>query len=185
MCLTAPWVFLLDSLPVMLQTDMRFGSRNCVLPHALKLTKAAIHAGHFWGGSDALFNNWVCNNSPNQTAQRESTDGSLTQATAHICDQTTKDFLWRGVVRPAICTKGNTEHCTCDYVTTHTHISINTHWHWQTCVSAVVQCWNIQHHWSGFLRWELMTALWPHNDLEMNVCLYKSYNVPNIPSLTH
>lgn len=59
MCLTAPWVFLLDTLPVMLQTDMRFGSKNCVLPHALKLTKAAIHAGHFWGGSDALFNNRV------------------------------------------------------------------------------------------------------------------------------
>lgn len=129
MCLTAPWDFLLDSLPVMLQTDMRLGSRNCVLPHALKLTKTAIHAGNFWGGSDALFNNrkrGVCNNSSNQMAQQESTDGSLTQATAHICDQTTKDLLWRGVVRPAICTKGNTEHCTCDYVTTHTHIYKHT-----------------------------------------------------------
>jgi len=32
---------------VMLQTDMRFGFRNCVLPHALKLTKAARHAAEF------------------------------------------------------------------------------------------------------------------------------------------
>ncbi len=116
---------------------------------------------------------WHSSNQMTQQQAFDPKDGS--QATAHICP----DLPWCSVVRPTICTKGNTKHSTYDYVTTHTH----THTHKLTdmCLSS----WNIQHHWSGFLHWELRTALWPHNDLEMNVCLCKTYNVPNIPSLTH
>lgn len=161
---------------------MRFGSRNHVLPHALKLTTC----WKFFEGGRMHFLT-IENVGYATTHPTKWPSGSLQMGHWHkqqlifvsrqqkICYSM---VLWGlpSVPRETLSTV---------IMSQHTHMSINTHWHWQTCVPAVVQCWNIQHHRSGFIRWELMTAPWPHNDLEMNVCLCKSYNVPNIPSLTH